>query len=120
MNFSRFVFLFFLYSQLSFCQNNSVIPKGFRKLEGIEYTGKTTFYIEEKTQTILALKNNKVDWKVDAKYVCGKRYVAKSKMKYIGIRGKHLEIVYKERTVIIIIETGQTECSEKIGRTPIY
>nr|WP_315218594.1 hypothetical protein [uncultured Flavobacterium sp.] len=120
MSFSKLIFLFLVVSQFSFGQNNSEIPKNFSKVEGLEYIGKITFYFDNKTQTVLALKNGKVEWKVNAKDVCGKSYAKKSKMKYIGIRGKYLEVVYKHRRVNIEVETGKATCKIKEGRIPIY
>lgn len=120
MKITKFGFFLLLVFQISFGQTSDGTPKGFTKIEGLEYVGKITFYLEKKTQTILAYQNGKVKWKVNAKDVCGKRYAKKSKMKYIGIRGKYLEVVYKHRRVNIEVETGKATCEVKEGRIPIY
>lgn len=120
MSFSKLIFLVLLVSQLSFSQNNSEIPENFTKIAGLEYMGKVTFYYNNKTQTVLASKNDKVEWKINAKDICGKHYAKKSKMKYIEIRGKYLEVVYKYRKVNIEVETGKATCEIKETGITIY
>ena len=120
MNFSKLFFLFLVVSQLSFSQNSSEIPKSYTKLEGMEYIGKITFYYDSKTQTVLALKNGKVEWKVNAKDICGKSFARKSKLRYIGFRNKYLQVVYKQRLVNIEIETGEASCEVKESGILIY
>ena len=119
MSFSKLIFLFLVVSQLSFSQS-SELPKNFTKVENVEYIGNITFYFDNKTQTVLALKNDKVEWKVNAKDVCGKLNAKKSKMKYLGLRGEYFEMVYKHRKVNIKVETGEASCEIKEGKIPIY
>ncbi len=119
-NFSKLVFIFLLISQIAFSQDSVSMPKNFTVVEGLEYVGQITFYLDNETQTVLALQNDKIIWKVDAKNILGKRHATKSKMKSIGIRGKFLEIEYKNRSLRIEIENGNPIFEIKKFRPPIY
>ncbi|RZJ32950.1 MAG: hypothetical protein EOO51_15285 [Flavobacterium sp.] len=111
MKFTKFIFFLILIFQLSFCQTNEKIPKGFAKLKGLEYVGKITFYLEKKTQTILAYQNGKIKWKKEVLKVCGKPTIGKSEIRDIRIENKYLKIVYgKHSFAEIEVETGKVTC----------
>ena len=111
MKITKLAFFLFLIFQVSFGQTKEVIPKGFEKLEGLEYVGKTTFYFEKKTQTVLAYQNGKVKWKKEIIKVCGKPSVGKSEIREIRIEDKNLKIVYgKHSFARIEVETGKVTC----------
>lgn len=103
--------LFLTTEQVAFGQTNKNIPKGFEKLEGLEYTGNITFYFEKKTQTILAYQDGKVKWKEKVIEVCGKPSVGKSEIRKIQITSKGLKIIYgKHSFARIEVETGKVIC----------
>lgn len=117
--FSKLVFIFLLISQIAFGQNSVSVPKNFTVVEGVEYVEKITFYLDSETQTILALQNDIIKWKVEAKNILGKQQATKSKLKCIGIRGKFLEIDYKNRSLRIEIENGNPTFKVKKFQIPI-
>lgn len=111
MKITKFGFFLLLVFQISFGQTSDGIPKGFTKIEGLEYVGKITFYLEKKTQTILAYQNGKVKWKATIMKVCGKPSVGKSEIREIRIENKGLKIVYgKHSFANIEAETGKVIC----------
>ncbi|WP_396143895.1 hypothetical protein [Flavobacterium sp.] len=111
MKITKFGFFLLLVFQISFGQTSDGIPKGFTKIEGLEYVGKITFYLEKKTQTILAYQNGKVKWKAAVMKVCGKPSVGKSEIREIRIENKGLKIVYgKHSFANIEAETGKVIC----------
>ena len=94
-----------------FGQTENTIPKDFEKIEGLEYTGEITFYLQKKTQTILAYQSGKVKWKEAVVKICGKPSVGKSEIRKIQIEDKHLKIVYgKHSFARIEMETGKVVC----------
>jgi len=111
MKFLKYSFFVFLIYQMSSGQNKETIPKGYTKVEGLEYIGHITFYFEKKTQTILAFQNEEVKWEATVMKTCGKPSVGKSEIREIRIEKEHLKIVYgKHSFAKIIMETGEIIC----------
>lgn len=119
MNFSKLIILFLVLYQSSYSQISD-LPKNYTKVENLEYIGNITFYYDNKTQTVLALKNDKVKWKVNATDICGKLNAKKSKIKYFELRGEYFEMVYKHKRIHIKVETGEATCEIKEAKVPIY
>ena len=114
MKILKFTFFLLLLFQISFGQNRELIPKGYTKLEGLEYIGNITFYFENKTQTILAFQNEKIKWKANVMNICGKPSVGKSKIRSIQIKNNCLKIVYgKHSFAKIEMETGKVICESE-------
>jgi hypothetical protein len=77
----------------------------------LEYIGNITFYLEKKTQTMLAYKNGKIKWKSNVIKVCAKPAVGKSEISDIQIEHNGLKIVYgKHSFAKIVLETGEVIC----------
>ncbi|AXP82734.1 hypothetical protein CJ739_3673 [Mariniflexile rhizosphaerae] len=111
MEILKYTFFVFLTFQISYGQSKETIPKGFTKVEGLEYSGHITFYFEKKTQTILAFQNKKAKWNATVMKTCGKPSVGKSEIREIRIEKEHLKIVYgKHSFAKILIETGKIIC----------
>lgn len=111
MKIIKFIFFLLLIFQTSFSQTNETISEGFTKLEGLEYTGNITFYLEKETQTILAYQRRKIKWEKSIMKVCEKPSVGKTKIREVRIENKYLKIVYgKHSFVRIEIETGKVIC----------
>jgi hypothetical protein len=111
MIFIKIINILFLVFQITFAQTIETIPIGFVKLEGIEYAGKITFYLEKKTQTKLAYQNGKVKWKKEVTKVCGQPIVGKSEIREIRIQKNYLKIVYRKHSFAEIeVQTGKVIC----------
>lgn len=111
MKLLKFTFFILLFCQISFGQNQENIPEGFTKIEDLEYVGKIFFYMNKKTQEILAYQEGKVIWKQDVMKVCGKPLVGKPEIRAIWIKNKNLQIVHgKHDYAKIEIETGELVC----------
>lgn len=103
--------LFLLIIQFSFGQITENVPKGFTKLGSLENTKKITFYLEKKTQTVLAYQNGKIKWKRQFIKLCGKPNVGKSEIRNVHIENNSLKLVYgKHSFASIEIETGKVIC----------
>lgn len=78
------------------------------KLEGIEYSGGITFYIEKKNEILIAVQNETIKWKADVVKNCGKRKV---EIDSVFIRSGKLKVSFgKNRIAFVNIENGEIEC----------
>jgi hypothetical protein len=78
------------------------------KLEGMEYSGGITFYIEKKSENLIAIQNDSIKWKADVIKNCGKR---KAKITSVFIRSGKLKVLFgKNKTAFVAIENGDIEC----------
>lgn len=108
------VFFLVLFSLVfkGIAQNNSKIDyTDLLKLDGIEYVGGITFYIEKKNQTLIAIQNNSIKWKAYVVKECGKR---KDKISSVFVRSGKLKISFaKDKTALVDIMNGEIECLTK-------
>ncbi|WP_289663873.1 hypothetical protein [Flavobacterium panacagri] len=90
-------------------QHNSKINyDGLLKLEGIEYVGGITFYIEKKSQILMAVQNHIIKWKADVVKECGKR---KTKINSVSVRSEKLKVSFgKNKNALVDIINGKIEC----------
>ncbi|WP_337967860.1 hypothetical protein [uncultured Flavobacterium sp.] len=78
------------------------------KLEGMEHSGGITFYIEKKSENLIAIQNDNVKWKADVIKNCGKR---QAKITSVFIRSEKLKVLFgKNKTAFVAIENGEIEC----------
>lgn len=78
------------------------------KLEGIEYSNGITFYIEKRTENLVAVQNEIIKWKVDVIKKCKKR---KAKINSITIKSKNVKVSFgKNNAALVNIENGEIEC----------
>lgn len=87
------------------------------KLEGMEYSGGITFYIEKNSEILIAVQNDSIKWKADVIKNCRKR---KAKITSVSIISERLKVlVGKNKIAFVTIENGETECvtDEKVRQT---
>ncbi|CAA9194518.1 hypothetical protein FLA105534_00186 [Flavobacterium bizetiae] len=87
------------------------------KLEGMEYSGGITFYIEKNSEILIAVQNDSIKWKADVIKNCRKR---KAKITSVSIRSERLKVLFgKNKIAFVTIENGETECvtDEKVRQT---
>ncbi|KRB54885.1 hypothetical protein [Flavobacterium sp. Root186] len=78
------------------------------KLEGIEYLGGITFYIEKKSEILIAVQNDSIKWKADIVKNCGKRKVD---INSVFIRNGKLKVSFGKNSIAFVdIENGEIEC----------
>lgn len=81
------------------------------KLEGMEYLGGITFYIEKKDKILIAVQNETIKWKADVIKNCGKR---KAEINSVFIGSGKLKVSFgKNCTAFVNIENGEIECLTK-------
>lgn len=109
----KIIISFLIISSLGFqAINAQAIQKnkydGLQKLEGMEYSGGITFYIEKKSQKLIAFQNDTIKWEADAVKNCGKR---KAKINSVFTTSGNLKVSFgKNKTALINIQNGQVEC----------
>lgn len=78
------------------------------KLEGMEYVGGITFYIEKEDKILIAVQNETIKWKADIFKKCGKR---KAEINSVFTRSGKLKVSFgKNSTALVNIENGEIEC----------
>lgn len=78
------------------------------KLEEMEYVGGITFYIEKKSEILIAIQNDTIKWKADVVKKCGKRKV---EINSVFTRSGQLKVSFGKNSIAYInIENGEIEC----------
>jgi hypothetical protein len=108
--------IFYIFLLLQFLSINaqeiSLIPNydELSKMEEMEYSGGITFYIEKKSENIIAVQNGYIKWKADLKKKCGYRN-KRVKVTSVFTQSKKLKVTFsKNKVALINIENGEIEC----------
>ncbi|WP_140511787.1 hypothetical protein [Flavobacterium pectinovorum] len=74
----------------------------------MEYSGGITFYIEKKSEILIAIQNETIKWKADVVKKCGK---SKVEINSIFIRSGTLKVSFGKNSIAFVnIENGEIEC----------
>ena len=107
----KLVFFLVLFSsilKLTAQSNSKINYDGLLKLEGMEYVGGITFYIEKKDQILIAIQNDTIKWKADVIKTCGKR---KDEINSVFTRSGKLKVSFvKNSNAYVNVENGEIEC----------
>jgi hypothetical protein len=111
------IILFFLV-QKNYCQINDadseIKIEDLNKLEGLEYVGQITFYLDKTENIVVAVQNGKIKWSCDMAKLCGKKKKNKiCGIGFFGQKGKFSVYYRKNKVCIIDIETGETSCKKE-------
>jgi len=102
------VFLLFGLQNIKAQKNSKIDYDKLSKLEGMEYVGGITFYIEKKSEILIAVQNDSVKWKADVVKKCGKRKVD---INSVFIRSGKLKVSFGKNSIAFVtIENGEIEC----------
>jgi len=78
------------------------------KLEGMEYSGGITFYIEKKEENLVAIQNGIIKWNTNVFKNCSKR---KTKINSVYIKSGNLKVSFGKNNIAIVnIQNGTVEC----------
>ncbi|HLP63145.1 hypothetical protein [Flavobacterium sp.] len=118
MKYTFTIIILFFFFQKTYCQNNdhnsNLKIEDLTKLEGLEYVGQITFYLDKIENIVVAVQNGKIKWNVDLAKLCGKK--KRNKIYGIGFFGKEkkLSVYYRKNKVCEIdIETGEASCRKE-------
>jgi hypothetical protein len=115
--FTLLIFLFIIQNVKAQDVNSNPNFEELSKLEGLEYSGGITFYIEKKNENLVAIQNGIIKWKADVFKNCNKR---KTKINSIFIKSGNLKVLFGKRNFALInIQNGSIECLVESKRKKI-
>jgi hypothetical protein len=78
---------------------------------GIESNTNGIFYVDDSMQTIIAIWNGQVKWKVDIIKACGKPFVGHPSIRYIKLDKGKINVTFgKHDNAIVDCVTGKITC----------
>ncbi|CAD0001846.1 hypothetical protein [Flavobacterium chungangense] len=106
------VFLLLVFQNIE-AQKVSKIDYGkLSKLEGMEYVGGITFYIDRKSEILIAIQNDTIKWEADVIKKCGKR---KAAINSVFTTSGKLKVSFGKSTALVDIENGEIKCSVEVN-----